>query len=95
MDWNAGSAAMIGRTVVDHTGQRIGKVIAVIHAVHGVDLLVERRRWLMRSGCRIPLEDMTDGTDGRIVVATADLVGRRTEAVAATTADVTPRVERR
>jgi hypothetical protein len=60
-------AGLFGRPVVDDSGGRLGRVIALIHHGDGCDVLLERRRWLRRSVVRLDVDDLVDSGDGLIV----------------------------
>jgi uncharacterized protein YrrD len=62
------AAALIGRAVVDVSGHRLGRVVAVIHRAHSTDVLVEGRRWLHHHSHRFALNDMEPLPDGRLLV---------------------------
>ena len=62
------AAALIGRAVVDVSGHRLGRVVAVIHRAHSTDVLVEGRRWLRHHSHRFALDEMELLPDGRLLV---------------------------
>jgi hypothetical protein len=62
------AAVLIGRTVVDIRGHRLGRVSAVIHRAHSTDVLVDGRRWLHHRSYRYALDDMEPLPDGRLLV---------------------------
>jgi hypothetical protein len=51
-------AALFGCEVVNDSGRRLGRVIALIHRADGCDVLVERRRWLRYTALRLDLDDL-------------------------------------
>lgn len=65
------AAAFIGRTVTDARGRRIGRVVAIVHKTHGIDALVDGRRWLVHHSHRFDVDDLVCADDGTLVVASA------------------------
>jgi hypothetical protein len=51
-------ATLFGCAIVNDAGQRLGRVIALIHRADGCDVLVERRRWLRHTALRLDLDDL-------------------------------------
>ncbi|MDQ6846567.1 MAG: hypothetical protein M3019_03140 [Candidatus Dormibacteraeota bacterium] len=51
-------ATLFGCRVIDDSGQRFGRVTALVHRGDGCDVLVERRLWLRHAVVRLDLNDL-------------------------------------
>jgi hypothetical protein len=62
-----GTRSLIGRRVIDESRRRRGRVFAVVHHGHGIDVLIEYRRGLRRRSWRTSLGCLLELDDGALL----------------------------